>query len=138
MGGRARVERRGRVDADAAAPCPIIPADGGDGGAIAIVTGQHALHALAVEPAPCGAGSVYWATNHCNEDGGIYAAEKDGGNVRRLVTDQICDIAVSKTHLAWSGYTLIRVAQLEGNGLDWSRATATPRLLVRIYAMSDL
>jgi hypothetical protein len=100
-------------------PCSL---DTGDAAAVAIVKGQIGPLVIAVDPAPCGAGTIIWGTND-GDGGSVFIADKDGGNVRPLFNNTnplyVGDIATSDTHVFVAAYSEVRVALLNGGGIGF-------------------
>src|SRR5262249_27237860 len=91
--------------------------DFADGGAFAIVTGQVRPTAIAVDPAPCGRGAIYWTTDPFDPNGGgVFTATKDGGNVHRVSTGFAYGIAASSSHAVWAASDSVLEPSVDGGG----------------------
>jgi hypothetical protein len=89
----------------------------GDGAPVVIASNQPKPFAIAVAPAPCGAGAVFWAANACGpNDGGIVMADKDGGRPKILESGCMVDMAGSATHVVWAMVYDVHVVAIDGSG----------------------
>jgi hypothetical protein len=94
---------------------PTCLLDSGDGAPVVIASNQAQPFAIAVDPAPCGAGAVFWATNYCGAaNGQVFMADKDGGRPVPLETGCMLDLVGSATHVAWAMLDEAHVAAIDG------------------------
>src|SRR5262249_29489898 len=75
-----------------------------DAGPTPIVAGQDRPTAIAVDPAPCGRGAIFWTTDFNGPEAGVYMAAKDGRNAHLLAADPSNDVAASASHVAWASF----------------------------------
>jgi hypothetical protein len=93
--------------------------DAGSCAPTAIVLGQLNAFALAVDPARCGGGAIFWATRDGSQDGGVYMAMKDGQNPHELEHGTIEDLKTSDGYVAWAAYSHVGVARMDGGDPRW-------------------
>jgi hypothetical protein len=93
---------------------------------------------IAVDPAPCGAGNVFWGTIECSnnnpETGDIRLAKKDGTGARTISqVDCVTGLVASETHVLWGGYTDVVAASLDGTNLE--TVASDPNLSAYLVAL---
>jgi hypothetical protein len=106
-------EDDGGADSGEPAACTI---DRGDGAPTVIASAQYKPGSIAVDPAPCGAGSIFIVNKPCDNDtdASLVMMQKDGAIPSVYTFGCIISVTTSSTQVAWAAYTEVGVAAIDG------------------------